>query len=64
MGTLYYQYWPPPPKSPNVVKVLISVKKIINKTNTYVPDYVHQLRCKYAIDERNGKLKEYYGHWL
>ncbi len=61
---LHYQYWPPPLKSPNVVKVLLSVKKIKSRRNIYVPGFIHRQTCKYAIDDRSGRLKEYYGFWL
>jgi hypothetical protein len=57
---LHYIYWPPPLKSPNVVRVLLSAQKIKNRRNIYVPDFIHQQSCKYAIDDRAGRLKEYY----
>lgn len=61
---LHYLYWPPSLESPNVVKVLLSAKKIINRQNIYIPDFIHQQNCKYAIDDRSGELKKYYGFWL
>ncbi|MBU3924488.1 hypothetical protein KJ854_00955 [Patescibacteria group bacterium] len=61
---IHYQYWPPPLKSPNVIKVMLWGKKIINRKDIYVPDHIHQRTCRYAIDEKNGRLKEYYGFWL
>lgn len=61
---LHYQYWSPPLKSPNVVKVLLSVKKVKSRQNIYVPNFIHQQTCKYAIDDRTGNLKNYYGFWL
>lgn len=61
---LHYQYWPPPLKSHNVVKVLLSVKKVKSRRNIYVPDFIHQQTCKYAIDDKAGRLKDYHGFWL
>jgi hypothetical protein len=60
---LFYRYWPPPLKSPNVLKVLLSAKPIKNRRNVDVPEIFHQQTCKYAIDDKNDKLKEYYGFW-
>lgn len=61
---LHYRFWPPSLESPNVVRVLLSVKRIRNRHNIYVPDFIHQKTCKYAIDDRNDRLKDYYGFWL
>jgi len=61
---LHYQFWPPPPASPDVVKVIVTAKKIINRRNIFVPDAIHKLNCKYAIDDSMDKLKNYYGFWL
>jgi hypothetical protein len=56
---IHYLYWPPTQTDLNI-RVELSAKKIINRKNIYVPDLMHQFRCKYAIDDNAGKLKEYY----
>lgn len=61
---LHYQFWPPLPKSPNVVKILVSAKKIVNRQNINIPDHIHQNTCKYANDDISGNLKKYYGFWM
>jgi len=61
---IHCQYWPPPLKSPNVVKILLSRKRTINKRNMFAPDLVHQQYCKYAHDDMSGLLKNYLGFWL
>jgi len=61
---LHYQFWPPPLKSPNVVRVVLSVKKVKSRRNIYVPDFIHRQSCKYAIDDANDRLRGYYGFRL
>jgi len=62
---LHYQFWPPPPPpSPDVVKIIVTAKKIINRRNIFVPDAIHKLNCKYAIDDSMDNLKKYYGFWV
>jgi len=61
---IHYHFWPPPPKSPDVLKVLLSLKKRNSLDNIQVPEIIHRETCKYAIDDAAGRLKEYYGFLL
>ena len=62
---LHYQYyWPPELSTPNDVKVIITVKKVRQHKNIYVPDYIHVLNCKYAQDDVKNNLKAYLGFYL
>jgi hypothetical protein len=60
---MHYYYWPPPLKSPDVVRVRIEKKPIVRK-NIFISEDEHNNSCKYANDDKNNRLNEYFGFWL
>lgn len=58
---IHYTFSPPiiKPES-SLVETILSIKNISRK-ETYVSDELHKKTCKYAIDDSNDRLNEYYG---